>query len=252
MNLAARQSAFIAEVTASDEGPDCSSTGMAIYRNAYRARLSDALATGFERTRRWVGEDAFAAASAHYILTHPPQSWTLDAYGDRIVSVLAELFADDGEVAELAWLEWHMQQSFAAPDQPELTPQGLAEAGLGESDWENLRFTMAAGFAAREVRHDCAALWHALGSTEVDGFTLTETAPTALVVWRRGLSPHFRLLDCDEFAALSRLAAGGTFGEAAAQAGEHAIARFGGWFAQWLSEAMFAGFVVGEQPQTAA
>jgi hypothetical protein len=213
---------------------------MAIYRNAYRSRLGDALATSFDRTRRWVGDPAFAAASAHYIITHPPHSWTLDAYGDRFVTVLAELFAQDAEVAELAWLEWHMQQAFAAPDQPELTAAALAAAGLRDEEWEVLRFAMAAGFAVREVRHDCTALWHALGAEAGSEFTVTQIEPSALVIWRSTLSPHFRLLDCDEFAALGQLAAGKSFGEVAAQAGEQGIARFGKWFAQWLGEGLFS------------
>ena len=111
MTLAASQRGFLADISASDDAPAARSPGMAIYRNAYRARLSDALATSFDRTRRWVGDAAFAAASAHYIITHPPQSWTLDAYGDRFVAVLAELFAQDAEVAKLAWLSRTAQKS---------------------------------------------------------------------------------------------------------------------------------------------
>ena len=242
MTLAASQRGFLAEISASDDAPIAGSTGMAIYRNAYRARLSDALATSFERTQRWTGDSAFAAASAHYIITHPPHGWTLDAYGDQFVAVLADLFAQDAEVAELAWLEWHMQQAFAAPDQPELTAAALASASLREEEWETLRFAMAAGFAAREVRHDCAALWHAIGTEVASEFAVTPTEPTTLVVWRSALSPHFRLMDCDEFAALGQLALGRSFGEVAAQAGEQGIAQFGQWFAQWLGAGLFSGF----------
>ncbi|MGB7656125.1 MAG: DNA-binding domain-containing protein [Novosphingobium sp.] len=240
MTHATSQQSFLADVSASDDAPAAQSTGMAIYRNAYRARLTDALAVSFERTRRWTGDEAFAAASAHYIITHPPHSWTLDAYGDRFVAVLADLFAQNAEVAELAWLEWHMQQAFAAADQPELTAAALAAARLRDEEWETLRFGIAAGFAAREVRHDCAALWHALGADPTSEFAITPIEPSALVVWRCALSPHFRLLDCDEFAALGQLAAGKAFGEVAAQAGEQGIARFGQWFAQWLGEGLFS------------
>ena len=244
MSLPARQAAFIAEIAADDDGPKCTSPGMAIYRNAYRARLTDALGTSFERTHRWVGADAFTAASAHYILTNPPISWTLDEYGAGFPAVLAQLFAEDGGVAELAWLEWHMQQAFAEPDLPELTAHGLAAAGLAEGDWEMLRFTMAAGFAARAVHHDCAGLWHAHSEDTGTEFTATAAGASALVVWRRRYSPHFRQLECDEFAALSKLAMGASFGETAALAGDQGIARFGAWFAGWLSEGLFSKITV--------
>jgi len=232
MTLLAAQRAFVAEIAADDDLPS-SSLGMAIYRNAYRGRLADALAVSFERTRRWVGEEMFELAAAHYILTHPPQSWTLDAYGADFPEALAELFADDPEVAELAWLEWHMQQAFAAPDRATLTGEALAAA---EPDWEQLRLAPAAGLTWREVNHDLAALWHGL----TDRSALAATEPAVLLIWRKDLSPHFRLLSPDEFAALEPLLDGASFGEAASQVGEAGLARFGQLFAKWLSECLFS------------
>ncbi len=241
MNLAQQQRAFMAEISAADDGLGSSSTGMAIYRNAYRGRLADALASGFERTLRWVGEDMFEAAAAHYILTHPPRSWTLDAYGADFPAALADLFRDDPEVAELAWLEWHMQQAFAARDAGDLTPAGLAEAGRAEGDWEQRRLAPAAGLVWREVTHDLAGLWHGLaGDADPPAGPLGAT-PAILLVWRKDSSPHFRMLDPAEFAALEPLLRGETFGYAASALGEAGIARFGQWFALWLGEGLFAG-----------
>jgi hypothetical protein len=232
MTLIAAQRAFVAEIAADDDLPS-SSLGMAIYRNAYRGRLSEALATSFERTKAWVGDEMFELAAAHYILTHPPQSWTLDAFGTDFPEALAELFAEDLEVAELAWLEWHMQQAFAAPDRDTLTGETLAAA---QPDWESLRLAPAAGLVWSEVGHDLAALWHGLS----DRSGLVATDPAILLVWRKDLSPHFRLLELAEFAALEPLLKGASFGAAASQVGEADLARFGQWFAQWLSEGLFS------------
>ena len=242
MTLAAAQQEFIAEIVADDDGAAPGSLGLAIYRNAYRARLLSVLETSFERTRRWVGEDMFAAAAAHYVLAHPSRSWTLDAYGAQFPALLEGLFAQDGEVAELAWLEWQMQQAFTAPDLPELSAAALAGAGLADADWEQLCFTMAAGFSARPISHDCTGLWHALRDPEHCDFALQPAAPGVLVVWRHALSPHYRVLGPVEFAALDHLAKGGTFGGAMAVSVGGDPARFGAWFAQWLSEGLFADF----------
>ena len=241
MTLAAGQHSFIAEITASDEGCAPSSLGMGIYRNAYRARLLGALETSFERTKRWVGDDVFGAAAAHYVLAYPPSSWTLDAYGAGFPALLAKLFAQDGEVAELAWLEWHLQLAFGAPDLPEVTPHRLATAGLVEEDWEQLRFTMAAGFAARPIRHDCTGLWQALRETGHCNYVLKTCAPGVLIVWRQALSPNYRVLGRSEFTALEYLVNGGQFGGAVALSGDDP-AQFGAWFAQWLSEGLFSDF----------
>ncbi len=239
MTLAARQQTFYAEISATDEAAAPSSLGMAIYQNAYRSRLIGALETSYDRTRRWVGEAAFTAAACHYIIAHPPTGWTLDSYGERFSDVLAELFAGDPEVAELAWFEWHMQQAFAALDQPELTARELTEAGLAPADWESARFSMAAGFAARSVTQDCAGLWQAMSGDLPANFSLQPALPSVLVIWRKAFSPHYRVLCPAEFAVLECLANGATFGEAALRAGEPA--QFGSWFAQWLSEGLFAG-----------
>jgi len=239
MSLLDTQRAFLAEVSADDDTAP-STLGMAIYRNAYRARLSDALVVSFERTRRWVGEDMFDAACAHYILTHPPRSWTLDAYGQDFPALLAELFADDPEVTELAWMEWQMQQAFAAPDRGELTPLALAGAGLDEADWAGLRLLPAAGIAYRPMTHDLAALWRALAHDLPDGFMPDPVTEAIMVIWRKELQPHYRLIGHAEFAALALLLDGASFGSVAEQVGETDLAQLGEWFAGWLGDGMFS------------
>jgi len=133
-----------------------------------------------------------------------------------------------------------MQQAFAAPDRATLTPAALAGAGLDDADWEHLRLAPAAGLASRSVSHDLAALWHALANGPSERSVLAATAPAMLLVWCKDLSPHFRLLAADEFAALKPLLDGASFGEAASQVGESELPRFGQRFAQWLNEGLFS------------
>ncbi len=239
MTLLADQTRFLAEIAADDDAPP-SSIGMGIYRNAYRARLISALESGYERTRRWVGEEAFEAAATHYILTMPPSSWTLDAFGAQFPDVLAQLFAGDGEVAELAWLEWQMQQAFAAPDLPELDAVRLAAAGLDEDGWNAVRFSMAAGFTARAVDYDLAALWQGLAPDE----TAPPAQPHQLIVWRQALRPRFRLLDSREYTALALLAGGASLGAVGTklEQSDGDAAQLGEWLAIWLTEGLFADF----------
>lgn len=237
MTLLAQQRAFIAEISGDDDTAP-SSPGMAIYRNAYRARLFDALAVNFEKTRCWVGEDAFAAAAAHYILAYPSANWTLDAFGREFPDLLADLFVDDGEVAELAWLEWQMQQAFAAHDRPELDAGKLAEAGLTGDEWAGLRFTMAAGFASRSVVHDVGTFWY----RQSPGTAVSLADQPELIVWRKAFQPHFRLLETSEWRALASLVSGAPLG-ACAQDPTVSAERLGNWLAQWLEEGLFSGFV---------
>lgn len=239
MSLLERQSAFRNEIAAADDARPASSIGMQIYRDAYRGRLLAALEVSFERTRRWVGEQAFTTAACHYILTHPPRSWTLDAYGAEFPMVLAELFADDAEVAELAWLEWQMQQAFAARDGAPLDPAHLAASGYDATDWDRMRFDTTPGFALRSLTTNCISLWHHLGPDQTDSmFEVEPDLDHAAVVWRQDCSPSFRELSQAEFRALEAMARGGTLGSIAAFCEAEQL---GQWLAQWLSDGLISG-----------
>ena len=231
MTLAAHQQAFCTEIASSDEVASPLTLGMEIYRNAYRGRLIGVLEQAYARTRRWVGEESFAAAASHYVIAHPPSDWTLDRYGADFPAVLAEL----------AWLEWHLQQAFAAPDTAELSGTDLAAASLDQAGWERLQLSMAAGYAACAVSHDCALLWASLADQAGGSIAPLSVRAGILIVWRQGLNPRHRLLADAEFAALGALAHGEAFGTVAARVGGERAEQLGQWFAQWLSDGLFSG-----------
>jgi hypothetical protein len=247
MTLLALQQAFLAEIAAADDDvPSAASApaspGMAIYREAYRSRLLAALETSFERTRQWVGEAAFTAAACHYILTTPPRGWTLDTYGHDFAGTLAELFRNDPEVAELAWLEWHLQQAFAARDLPILRAEDLASRGYGEADWANLRFTMAAGFACRWVATAAPEIWPRLEDSVTADLAAADpaassTTPRLACVWRSGFRATFQIAAADEAVLIEQLAHGSTFGAIAALTSPE---RLGQLLAGWLTLGVFS------------
>jgi hypothetical protein len=134
--LADRQAAFMAQVL-NDEAPlpagwgDRHAQGMNVYRGNYRSSVIEALKSTYEKTERWVGEAAFQRAAAHHVITNPPSSWTLDDAGAGFDATCAELFRNDPEVAELAWLEWAMLQAFTAENVRPLDAEGFATKSAG-------------------------------------------------------------------------------------------------------------------------
>ncbi len=246
MNLLDHQRGFREHLLAGDEEPVAPlDPGLTIYRNAYRARLLGALEESYERTRQWTGDDAFEAAACHHIILNPPVSWTLDDYGAGFGETLSGLFANDPEVGELAWLEWHMSRAFAAPDCAVLDPGALLSGPMADGDWEGAQLEFVTSFAMRKVRIACTALWLALGNNRAAAEAKLLPAPTALIVWRKEHSPHFRLVDDAEAAALVALAAGTPFGavcaELAATSGaEAAVSQIGSWLGQWLQDGILS------------
>lgn len=247
MTLAATQTEFMAQVldeeaVVPDGWTDRQAAGMDIYRNAYRARLVDALKDTFERTLQWVGDDAFRQAAAHHLIVNPPWGWTIDDCALGFDLTLAELFADDPEVGELGWLELAMHRAYIAADDPPLLAGQFAEgtAGFTEADFETLRFTLGPALASRQVAHDIPALWRSLTGGEDPPQNLALGARAGLVVWREGLRPVFRLVETVEQECLEAVADGLSFGQVCEllveQLGEEAGVRYSGeMLGRWLA-----------------
>lgn len=222
--------------------------GMAVYRNAYRTRLMDVLRATFERTARLVGDDAFNQAAVHHLITHPPKSWTIDLSGEGFAETCAQLFANDPDVGEVAWLEWAMHRAFTATD---ASPMTLADFATATADfdagqWDDLRLTLTPGTALRPVTFDVVRLWEALAESgqAIEVARLPE--PKWVLLWREGEQPVFGLISEAEAMALANLLQGGTFGSVcaglSARVGEHGAADAAGAMLRgWLNRGILQG-----------
>ncbi|CCW19234.1 Conserved domain protein [Sphingobium indicum BiD32] len=188
--------------------------GMAVYRNAYRTRLIDVLRDTFGRTAQLVGEDAFSQAAAHHLITHPPSRWTVDLAGEGFAETCTELFANDPDVGEVAWLEWEMHCAFTAADGEPLTLADFAAAtaDFEAAQWDELRFELMPGTALRPITYDLVALWEALADPLLASVAEKLRKPTWAIVWREGEQPVFGLLPEAEGLALAEVQQGGRFG----------------------------------------
>lgn len=256
MTLAMLQQQFLAAVVAEDQPlPDGwdgrMAAGIAIYRHAYRARLVEALTETFPRTAQWVGEASFAQAVAHHVILHPPCDWTLDMAGRGFDATLADLFANDPEVADLAWLEWAMHRAYTAADRAPLDADGFAAAtrGFGEEDWASMRLDFVPSLHRRAVLSDCGALWQAMARGETLATVAAGVDGTQCIVWRDGLTPAFLLVPVEEGCCLSEMMCGQSFGEICAVLGkkaapEEASAAAGAMLGRWLSLGLVSGVSV--------
>lgn len=218
--LAARQEAFIASLLDEDgpfpgAGDQLRAPGMGVYRNAYRARLVDALADTFERTARLAGDEAFRQAAVHHLIVHPPTSWTLDLAGTGFAETCRELFSKDQDVGEIAWLEWAMACAFTAADaEPLSAPQfAAATATFTEADWSRLRLVILPGSAVGPATYDLPRLWRSLEHDGVAADSLPLAEPQSALAWREDELPVFAMVSRDEGDALEFVLGGGSFGE---------------------------------------
>lgn len=249
-SLALRQAEFMAqlcndELALPDGWTSRHAQGLAIYRNNYRVTLVDALADTFQRTARWVGEDAFHQAAAHHVIAHPPTGWTLDDVGYGFDATLAELFANDPEVSELAWVEWSMHQAFGAVDAGPLSAEGFAAATseFDDEDWGSLCLIFLPRTASRILHHDIAAMWHALDADVFSPLAFQLDTQVSCHVYREGERPTFLVAPASEHEALKAMMEGASFGDiiqmlADQSSLESAAAETGAMLGRWLHNGM--------------
>lgn len=252
-DLAAQQDAFMAHILSDEAALPHGWTarhraGMDIYRNAYRARLVDALRDTYERTANYVGEDAFRQAAAHHVIGHPPGSWTLDDAGAGFAQTVEELFTDDSEVAELVWLEWAMHRAFVAADTAPLDAAKFADiaAQFADEDWAHMRIGFLPGTAVREMACDIVSLWRAAPpESDTEPAERTSDDAVSCVVWREGLKPVFVEASIVEGRALQCMLNGADYGTMCAMLvdlmGEDAaLSEAGAILARWLHNGLIA------------
>lgn len=212
---------------------------LAIYHNAYRARLHDTLADSFGHTRRYLGEDWFEREALAYIEDHGSDHFSLRWYGMCFPAWLAQRWPADGDIAELAMLDWALRGAFDAADAPVL---GLAHlAALAPEDWAGLRLVLPPGHARLRLAHNTLALWQALDDDQPPPPAQRLERAVAVLVWRRGHSPHFRSMGEAESRALDGVAAGLSFSELCADMAQawpacDAALEMGALLRRWLDE----------------
>lgn len=254
--LAHTQAAFMRAIL--DEGvplPDGwgnrQAVGLGVYRGNYRGALMAALEATYERTRRYVGEGPFRRAGAHHLIAHPPESWTIDQAGDGFDRTCAELFADNPEVSDLAWLEWSMQHAATAPDVAPMDAGAFAEAtaGFDDAQWMGLTLSFLPRASAGVIQTDLKSLWNALADEEQEMPDPRLPEAAGVLVWREGERPTFLMVDADTACAFTAMQGGASYGEvimllAGDQPNEAAVQdaalRAGAMLGLWVQEGTIA------------
>ncbi|MBN9544478.1 MAG: putative DNA-binding domain-containing protein [Alphaproteobacteria bacterium] len=218
--------------------PGAPERGLAVYRHAYRAQLVASLRDTFEKTWTWLGDDAFDKAARQYVEAHAPKSWTLNEYGDEFVRTLRALYPGDAEVAELAWLDWHLRRAFDGPDGDAITPEAL-----GQVDWDHAVLIFVPTLTMGEVATNCAAIWGALANNETPPAAQRLAVPATIRIWRSGLTPKYRTIETFEQRALTLAMAGSGFADLCALLVEdgdadRAAQDVGAALASWLRDGL--------------
>jgi hypothetical protein len=216
--------------------------GLAIYHNAYRARLLEAVRDDYHAVHGWLGDEEFDALAGAYIEAHPSQHFSLRWLGARLAEFIeGYLVAEQSApLSELARLEWAFTLAFDAPEGVPLSLQQMAS--LPAEDWPTLQVRLLPSVQWQSCRYNSVAIWRALkDDTAFPGSVLLEQTQVCLI-WRQGLISRYRSLSHAEATALQGMAVDGwSFADLCAQLselGDNAPLQAATWLRQWLSDGL--------------
>lgn len=182
---------------------------LAIYSEAYRLRLTDALASTMPRLQQLLGADQFAALANEYIDSCPSSFPSIRWFGDQLPALLERSLPDQPWLGELAGWEWAIAAAFDAAD---AEPVGMeALAAVAPENWPALQFRFHPSVQSLRMRTNAAVLFKALSEEAMLPECVALDEPQPWLIWRQALKTQYRSLMPDEAAALDAMRAGGTF-----------------------------------------
>lgn len=225
---------------------------LAIYRNGYRIRLRDSLATEFPGLGKMMGR-RFDAMLESYVETHPSMHYNIRWHGAGLGAFLGYglPWRASPELADMAKLDWAISTAFDAADEAALQAADLAN--LPAESWTSLRLHAQDHLQIVPVHHNVAAFRRAADRDEQRPHLRRHAMARHFLVWRQALAVRYRRVDADELSALTgamqnepfallceRLA---TFHEPA-----QALPRVVGLLQQWLAEGLMGSWTLQKTP----
>jgi hypothetical protein len=221
-------------------------TRLAIYGNAYRARLAETLEAHYPALLSLLGAEEFNNLCSAYIDAHDSHFASIRFYGADLAALLTDHahYKSTPLLGELARFEWAMTEVFDAADATPLNVQALAT--IAPTEWAGLAFDVHPSLRRLDLNCNAPELWKALTADRAPPQAACEEPAVAWLLWRRELQIYFRPLAGPEAAALDAVRGGQSFGElcvtlCAACSEAAAPARAAGYLREWVESGMIIG-----------
>ena len=220
---------------------------IAIYQEAYRIRLREALASNYPQLKILIGAEAFDSIADTFIDAYPSTHPSIRWFGRELGYMLEETFPARPWLREFAQLEWALSCAFDAADAEVVAMSELAECPAEQ--WPALTFTFHPSVQCLVLHTNAAQMYKAV-TEEQPAPSFTSVDPTWWLVWRDDLTPRYRSLAADEADALHALFSGNSFEDMCTRLCTHhsfdaVAARAIELLQKWLNARMICGICAG-------
>ncbi len=171
---------------------------LAIYYDAYRLRLIDAVRSDFPALELALGGSDFAQLITEYIAKHPSQHPSLRWFGQKLPTFLRAhpVWQQHINMVELAEFEWAQIMAFDAADSTPATLENLRT--LDNTQWLDLKLKFQPSLQIANYFSNTTDVWSALIKDAPQKTTEFFVEKQAWVIWRSELQVVYRPLDKPE------------------------------------------------------
>lgn len=209
---------------------------LSIYGDAYVWRLLETLEKVFPTVRRLLGEDAFDDLGQAYLATHPSTHFSVALLGQHYSQFLSTMDNEQPFLAEVAEFEWQLSRVIdAMPDVEYLTIEDLQS--IAPDAWGDLRFIPHPALHLIEQQWNTIAIYESIQRDQSILSPAMQNPKVCVMIWRKELEAHYRVLTSEQACALRGLMRGDSFAEIC-----HGLCEF-------LPEEEVAGYMVGQLMQ---
>jgi hypothetical protein len=188
---------------------------IAIYRNQLHAVFTRTLGLEFPVIEQLVGGGFFRRLGTEFQAAHPSRAGDLQHIGAPFAAYLKERFRGGAYdyLADVAALEWALQECMVAPEMAAFDPQVLR--GIDAADYAQLHFAMNPACRLVSSAYPVLAIWRANqpGAATSEIIDLAN-GPTRVLMQRSAQSVEFHSLTLPEFSLLDALARDFCLGDA--------------------------------------
>jgi len=225
---------------------------LAIYGNAYYARLLDCLGEVYPVLKRTLGEETFDGFAFGYLQEYPSKTYTLNELGRRFPRYLKETRPDEGDGADwanflidLARLEWAIYDVFDGPGMEDEPPLELPDfSAMPQGEWLDLRFRVSPSLELLEFSYPVNDHYTAVRSSDEEmELAFPPCEPSFVALSRRDYVVRRYPLDRAQFLLLESFAEGRPFADALdrvlrleAATPERLESELAVWFRNWAAE----------------